>query len=113
MNNISKKIKLGKIYRIEDSSGYAHYGMPYKAHKKKKKYDVYKFTTSKKKAYRLKENINPKAKSEDVSYVRKRPERVGDDFIHKEKTEYRIKNVNDKKTLRRVRKNKIKILGKK
>ena len=34
-----EKIKLGKIYRIEDGSGYAHPGKAYKAYRKKQKYD--------------------------------------------------------------------------
>ena len=53
MSKRKEKIKLGKIYRIEDGSGYAHPGKAYKAYRKKQKYDVVKFTTSKKKAYPL------------------------------------------------------------
>ena len=52
-----RKINLGKVYRIEDGSGYAHPGMPFKGYKKKGKYDVVKFTTSTKKSYPL--NSNP------------------------------------------------------
>ena len=74
MSKRKEKIKLGKIYRIEDGSGYAHPGKTYKAYRKKQKYDVVKFTTSKKKAYPLNKNINPN--SNEPCFVRKRPERV-------------------------------------
>ena len=57
MSKRKEKIKLGKIYRIEDPSGKGHFGMPYKAYKKKKKYDVYKFSHSRKKSYTLKQII--------------------------------------------------------
>ena len=36
MSKRKEKIKLGKIYRIEDGSGYAHPGKAYKAYKKNK-----------------------------------------------------------------------------
>ena len=44
-----RNVHLGKIYRIEDGSNYAHPGMPFRANKKYKSYDVVKFTTSRKK----------------------------------------------------------------
>ena len=110
MSKRKEKIKLDKIYRIEDSSGKGHFGMPYKAYKKKKKYDVYKFSHSRKKSYTLEENIDP-TNHNDKSHVRKRPERVGDKYIKSEYPTYVIKNSKDKITLRRVRRNPIKIHG--
>ena len=41
MSKRKSKVQLGKIYRIEDPSGQAHFGMPYKAYKKKRKYETY------------------------------------------------------------------------
>lgn len=109
---MARKITLGKVYRIEDPSHRAHFGMPYKAYKKKKKYNVYMFTSQKKKSYDLLENIDPEANKDLKSYVRKRPERVGETYIKKEYPNYSVRNVRDKKILRHVRKNKIKIRGK-
>ena len=37
MSKRKEKIKLGKIYRIEDGTGYAHPGKAYKAYRKKTK----------------------------------------------------------------------------
>lgn len=108
----NKKIYLGKIYRVEDASGLAHYGRPYKYHKKIKKYDVVKFTTKKRKSYKLKNNIDC-LNNNDYSYVRKRPERVGVDYIKREAPEnISIKDPIDKSIARHVKKNKIKIWGK-
>ena len=110
MSKRKSKVQLGKIYRIEDPSGQAHFGMPYKAYKKKKKYDVYKFSRSRKKSYTLEENIDP-LNHTDKSHVRKRPERVGDNYIKTEYPTFVVKNHKDKITLRRVRRNPIKIRG--
>ena len=107
----SRKIYLGKIYRMEDPTYEGHFGMPFRANKKYKSYDVVKFTSSRKKSYKLFENINPN--SSDPCYVRKRPERVGETFIKKEMLNFRIQNTFDKKILRKVRKNNIKIWNKK
>lgn len=108
----TEKVQLGRIYRIEDPSGRAHFGMPYKAYKKKNKYDVYKFSSSRKKSYLLEENIDP-SNHIDKSHVRKRPERVGDNYIKEVHPTFVVKNPKDKITLRRVRRNPIKIRGKK
>lgn len=109
--NEKRKIQLGRIYRVEDGSKYGHPGMPYKAYKKKGKYDVIKFTTSKTKAYRLNKNINPSSKK--CCFVRKRPERVGDNYIGKEFSNYKVVNYNDKQIIKRVKRNKVKIWHKK
>lgn len=106
-----KKIYLGRIYRIEDGSSKAHPGMPFRGSKKKQTYDVIKFTSDKKKAYRLEENINPN--SNKPSYIRKRPERVGSSYIHNEYPDYRVRNIHDKALFKIVKKNKIKIWHKK
>ena len=111
MSKKSEKIYFGKIYRMEDPSHEGHFGMPFRANKKNKSYDVVKFTTSRKKSYKLIENIDPN--SFKTSYVRKRPERVGETFIKKEMSNFRVQNTIDKKVLRKVRKNKIKIWNKK
>ena len=111
MSKRKNKIQLGKFYRMEDGSEYGHPGMPYKAYRKKGKYDVIKFTGSKNKAFRLEENINPD--SSEPCYVRKRPERVGDNYIGKEFPNYRIINFNDKQTIKRVKRRTIKIWNKK
>ena len=50
MSKRKSKVQLGKIYRMEDGSNYGHPGMPYKAYRKKEKYDVIKFSKSKTKA---------------------------------------------------------------
>ena len=110
MSKRKEKIKLGKIYRIEDGSGYAHPGKAYKAYRKTQKYDVVKFSHSRKKSYTLEENIDP-SNHNDKSHVRKRPERVGDKYIKSEYPTFIIKNSKDKITLRRVRRNPIKIHG--
>lgn len=102
---------MGKIYRVEDGSGRSHPGKPYKAYKKKKQYDVIKFTTSKKKSYPLIENID--SKSSKSCYVRKRPERVGDNYIKEEYVDYGVNNFIDKQTLKLVKRNKIKVWNKK
>lgn len=111
MSKRKEKIKLGKIYRIEDGSGYAHPGKEYKAYRKKQKYDVVKFTTSKKKAYQLNKNINPN--SNEPCFVRKRPERVGEEYIGIEYKNYQIRDNLDKQIIKRVKRNKIKIWNKK
>ena len=111
MSKRNSEIKLGKIYRMEDGSNYGHPGMPYKAYKKKRKYDVYKFSESKRKAFKLEKNIDPN--STEVCYVRKRPERVGDDYIGDEYPNYIVSNFNDKQTLKRVKRKNIKIWNKK
>lgn len=101
-----RKINLGKVYRIEDGSGYAHPGMPFKGYKKKGKYDVVKFTTSTKKSYPL--NSNPTKNPNNKSRVRKRPERVGDDFIKREIIDFKIIDKSDKKLIQLVKRNPIK-----
>lgn len=106
-----KKIYLGRIYRIEDGSSKAHPGMPFRGSKKKQTYDVYKFSTKRKKSYRLEENIDPN--SNEPSYVRKRPERVGSSYIHNEYEGFIVKNKNDKTLLKIVKRNPIKIWHKK
>lgn len=112
MSKRKEKIQLGKFYKVEDPSGSAHYGRPYKYHKKTNKYDVVKFTTKKKKSYQLVQNIDCLNLTED-SYVRKRPERVGINYIKKElPLNFCIKNSIDKSIVRHVEKNKIKIRGK-
>ena len=104
------RIQLGKFYRMEDGSKYGHPGMPYKAYRKKGKYDVIKFSTSKTKAFKLEENINPE--SSEPCHVRKRPERVGDNYIGQEYPNYRISNFKDKQTIKKVKRRKIKIWNK-
>ena len=47
MSKRKEKIKLGKIYRIEDGSGYAHPGKTYKAYRKKQKFYNQKHTATK------------------------------------------------------------------
>ena len=108
----NKGIILGDIYRIEDPSGLAHWGMPYKKHIKENRYDVVKFSRSKKKAYKLTKNINPNAPIEEISHVRKRPENVGRKYIGKHNRNYKVDNPMDKSIIRHVRrKNKIKVRG--
>ena len=106
----NKKIYLGKIYRVEDASGVSHPGKPYKAYRKKRKYDVIKFTTEKKKSYKLQNNID--SNSNKPCYVRKRPERFGDSYIKEEYPNYQVRNNQDKQTLKKVKRNIIKIWGK-
>ena len=106
----NRKIQLGRIYRVEDGSGVSHPGKPFKAYKKQKKYDVFSFTRSKKKSYKLNENINPN--SNEPCYVRKRPERFGDSYIKEEYPNYQVKNFDDKQTLKKVRRKNVKVWGK-
>lgn len=108
---ISKKIKVGKIYRIEDGSRQAHPGKIYKAYKRKGKYDVIKFSTKSRKSYKLNENIDPN--SSEPCFVRKRPERVGETYVKDEYETYQVRNFKDKQTLKLVKRNTIKIRGKK
>ena len=110
MSKRKSKVQLGKIYRMEDGSNYGHPGMPYKAYRKKGKYDVIKFSKSKTKAFKLEENINPD--SIEPCYVRKRPERVGDNYIGQEYPDYKISNFKDKQTIKKVKRRNIKIWNK-
>lgn len=92
---------------MEDHSGHGHFGMPYKAYKKKRQYDVYRFTRSRKKSYELNKNINPNAPLDEKTYVRKRPERMNERYIKRHYPDYCVKDTHDKKILRLVRKNRI------
>lgn len=108
-----KKIQFGKMYRTEDASGFAHYGRPYRYNKKTDTYDLVKFSSKNRKAYSLQKNIDS-SNNKDKSFVRKRPERVGTKYIKKEApSTYVITDPVDKSIIRHVKKNKIKILGKK
>ena len=113
MSRRKRKIQLGRIYRTEDPSGYGHYGRPYRYNKKSKDYDVVKFSSKKRKSYSLNRNIDS-SNNKDKSFVRKRPERVGANYIKKEApSTFVIVDPIDKSIIRHVKKNKIKIHGKK
>lgn len=113
------RIQLGRFYRYEDASGYSHPAIPYKAYRKKKKYDVVSFSTSKKKTIKLDENIDPNAEEKlkpgeklQGSYIRKRPERVSETTLKKRYEDYRLATNADKKLFRKIRKLPPKIRGK-
>lgn len=111
MSKRKEKIQLGKFYRVEDPSGHSHPAKTYKAYRMQKRYDVYSFTSKKKKSYRLNENINPN--SNNPCYVRKRPEQYGENYIKEELKDFSIRNLNDKNILKKVKRNSKKIFGKK
>lgn len=110
MTKRTEKVKLGRFYRVEDPSGRSHPAKTFKAYKRQKKYDVFSFTSKKKKSYRLIENINPN--STEPCYVRKRPEQYGEKYIKEEFKDFSIRNVNDKNTLKKVKRNSKKVFGK-